>query len=81
MKTVRIKVVVQSKKENVPGWPHINYGYDKKTEEIMSSVREYNPDATFDVVRYTSPSQAEEAFELRAFVSAEAVRFSNQQFR
>ena len=63
MKTVRIKVVVQSKKENVPGWPHINYGYDKKTEEIMSSVREYNPDATFDVVRYTSPSQAEEAFE------------------
>ena len=63
MKEIRIKVVVQAKKENVPGWPHINYGYDKKTEEIMSSVREYNDDAKFDVVKYTSPQQAEEAFE------------------
>ncbi len=63
MKTIKIKVVVQSKKENVPGWPHINYGYEGKTEEIMSCVREYNPDAVFDVIRYTSPSQAEADFE------------------
>ena len=43
-KTVKIKVVVQSKKENVPGWPHINFGYEKETEKIMRCVREYNPD-------------------------------------
>ena len=37
-KQIKIKVVVQAKKENVPGWPHINFGYDKDTEKIMSVV-------------------------------------------
>ena len=51
-KQIKIKVVVQAKKENVPGWPHINFGYDKETEKIMSVVRAYNPDAEFDVFKY-----------------------------
>ena len=63
MDPVRIKVVVQAKPENVPGWPHINFNYAKKTEEVMSCVKAYNPDAIFDVVKYTSVAQAEEAYE------------------
>ncbi len=63
MNSVRIKVVVQAKPENVPGWPHINFNYAKKTEEVMSCVRAYNPDAIFDVVKYTSVKEAEESYE------------------
>lgn len=62
-KTAKIKVVVQSKKENVPGWPHINFGYEKETEKIMKCVRDYNPDVTFDVFRYTSKDEAAAAYE------------------
>lgn len=63
MEKIRIKVVVQSKKENVPGWPHINFPYDKETEKIMKLVRDYNPDADFDVFRYTSKADADAVYE------------------
>ena len=57
-KQIKIKVVVQAKKENVPGWPHINFGYERETEKIMALVRAYNPDAEFDVFRYSSKEEA-----------------------
>lgn len=60
---VKIKVVVQGKKKDVPGWPHINFDYDKKTEELMKCVRELNPDAEFDVVRYSSKAEAAADYE------------------
>lgn len=63
MKNVKIKVVVQAKKENVPGWPHINFNYARETEQIMSAVRKYNPDADFDVVTYNSKEEADVAYE------------------
>lgn len=63
MEKVRIKVVVQAKPEGVPGWPHINFNYDKKTKEVMECVRAYNSDAEFDVVRYSFVEQAEAAYE------------------
>ena len=62
-KTVKIKVVVQAKRENVPGWPHINFDYEKETERIMKCVREYNPDVLFDVFRYTSKDEAAAVYE------------------
>ena len=62
-KQIKIKVVVQAKKENVPGWPHINFGYEKETERIMSVVRAYNPDAEFDVFKYNSKDEAAAVYE------------------
>lgn len=62
-KQIRIKVVVQAKKENVPGWPHINFGYERETEKIMAIVRAYNPDAEFDVFRYSSKDEAAAVYE------------------
>ena len=62
-KQIRIKVVVQAKKENVPGWPHINFGYERETEKIMALVRAYNPDAEFDVFRYSSKDEAAAVYE------------------
>lgn len=60
---IKIKVVVQAKKENVPGWPHINFGYERETEKIMQYVRAYNPDAEFDVFKYNSKDEAAAAYE------------------
>lgn len=62
MKDIKIKVVVQAKKENVAGWPHINFNYEKETERIMSCVRAENPDVQFDVVKYTSKDDAEKDY-------------------
>ena len=62
-KQIKIKVVVQAKKENVPGWPHINFGYERETEKIMALVRAYNPDAEFDVFRYSSKEEAAAVYE------------------
>lgn len=62
-KQIRIKVVVQAKKENVPGWPHINFGYERETEKIMAIVGAYNPDAEFDVFRYSSKDEAAAVYE------------------
>ncbi|MCI6971443.1 MAG: hypothetical protein MR916_03090 [Eubacterium sp.] len=62
-KQIKIKVVVQAKKENVPGWPHINFGYEKETERVMSVVRAYNPDAKFDVFKYNSKDEAAASYE------------------
>lgn len=62
-KQIRIKVVVQAKKENVPGWPHINFGYERETEKIMAIVGAYNPDAEFDVFRYSSNDEAAAVYE------------------
>ena len=62
-KQIKIKVVVQAKKENVPGWPHINFGYERETEKIMALVRAYNPDAEFDVFRYNSKEEAAAVYE------------------
>ncbi|MBD9208075.1 MAG: hypothetical protein EGQ30_01670 [Clostridiales bacterium] len=62
-KQIRIKVVVQAKKEIVPGWPHINFGYERETEKIMAIVGAYNPDAEFDVFRYSSKDEAAAVYE------------------
>lgn len=63
MEKVKIKVVVQAKPVGVPGWPHINYNYEKKTKEVMDCVRAYNPDAEFDVFQYSYVEEAEKAYE------------------
>ncbi|RRD96233.1 hypothetical protein EII17_01670 [Clostridiales bacterium COT073_COT-073] len=63
MKGIKIKVVVQAKKENVAGWPHINFNYEKETAKIMDCVRAENPEVIFDVVKYTSVSEAERDYE------------------
>lgn len=59
----KIKVVVQAKRENVPGWPHINFNYGKETERIMEIVRSENPDMDFDVVTYHSVDEAKADYE------------------
>lgn len=63
MNKIKIKVVVQAKKPNVPGWPHINFPYEKETEKIMGLVTSYNPDAIFDVYRYSSKDEADKVYE------------------
>lgn len=61
-KKIKIKVVVQAKKENVPGWPHINFPYEKETEKIMNIVKEYNPEVQFDVFKYSSKEEADKVY-------------------
>ena len=61
MKT-KIKVVVQTKKKDVPGWPHINYDYDKETASVLTVLKAHNSDIDFDVFRYTHISEAEAAY-------------------
>jgi hypothetical protein len=56
---IKIKVVVQAKKENVPGWPHINFDYLKETEKVMECVKAGNSETEFDVIKYTSVAEAE----------------------
>jgi hypothetical protein len=57
----KIKVVVQAKKKDVPGWPHINYDYEKETQSVLN-VLSQNTDMEFDVFKYTHVSQAETAY-------------------
>ena len=61
MKT-KIKVVVQTKKKDVPGWPHINYDYDKETASVLTVLKAHNSDIDFDVFRYTHISEAEASY-------------------
>jgi hypothetical protein len=57
--TTKVKVAVQRKPDGVPGWPHINFDYDKELGRVMEIVRSENPDMDFDIFMYTDPAQAE----------------------
>ena len=56
--STRVKVVVQRMRDNVAGWPCINFDYEKETKRIMDVVAAGNPETKFDVVYYTSMQQA-----------------------
>ena len=57
--SVRVKVAAQTKAKDTPGWPCINFDYDKELDRIMKPILEKNPDIEFDVCKYTDASQAE----------------------
>jgi hypothetical protein len=60
---IKVKVVMQTKKENVQGWPHINYSYDKKAKDIMSVLENECDDMEFDLFFYTSVGEAKASYE------------------
>ena len=59
----RVKVAVQRKGKDVPGWPCINYDYEKELKRVMDVVRAENPETAFDVAFYTAPEQAQADYE------------------
>lgn len=59
----KVKVAVQKKKEGVPGWPHINFDYEKELSRVMEVVRSENPDMEFDISMYSSVDQARADYE------------------
>lgn len=63
MKKTSVKIAVQTKGKDIPGWPHINFDYDKELSRIMDPIRSVNPDIAFDVVKYTSLADAERDWE------------------
>jgi len=62
MKT-RVKVAVQMKAPGVPGWPCINYDYDKELARVMEPVYARNPDIEFDIFKYTNVEMAKADYE------------------
>ena len=64
MKT-KVKVAVQMKAPGVPGWPCINYDYDKELARVMEPVYAKNPDIDFDIFKYTSVDMAKADYELK----------------
>lgn len=57
MKT-RVKIAVQMKGKDIPGWPCINYDYDKELKRVTAPIFEKNPDIEFDIFKYTSLDMA-----------------------
>lgn len=57
MKT-RVKIAVQMKGRDIPGWPCINYDYDKELSRVTDAVFAKNPDIEFDIFKYTSLDMA-----------------------
>ncbi|MBQ9082474.1 MAG: hypothetical protein IJY28_03120, partial [Clostridia bacterium] len=62
MKT-RVKVAIQMKPRNVPGWPCINYDYDKELLRITGPLFARNPEIDFDLCKYTSLDAAKADYE------------------
>ena len=59
----RVKIAIQRKPAGKPGWPNINFDYEKEFNRIYPILREGNPDAQLDVCWYTAASQAEADWE------------------
>lgn len=59
----KVKVAVQKKAEGVPGWPHINFDYEKELTRVMDIVRAENPDTEFDISMYSNVEQAKADYE------------------
>lgn len=59
----RVKIAIQRKPAGKPGWPNINFDYEKEFHRIYPILREGNPDAQLDVCWYTAASQAEADWE------------------
>lgn len=62
MKT-RVKIAVQMKGKDIPGWPCINYEYEKELDRVMAPILAKNPDIEFDIARYTSLDMAKADYE------------------
>jgi hypothetical protein len=45
----KVKVAVQMKAKDVPGWPCINYDYDKELARVMTPIIARNPDIDFEI--------------------------------
>ncbi len=61
MKT-KVKIAVQMKGKDIPGWPCINYDYDKELALVTSPLFARNPDIEFDICKYTDVEQAKEDY-------------------
>jgi L-fucose isomerase-like protein len=59
----KIKIVFTAKPQGVPGWPHINYNYNKKKNEILSKLQKQYPDFEFSAGIFTSLQEAETALD------------------
>lgn len=59
----KVKVAVQMKAKDVPGWPCINYDYDKELARVMVPVIARNPDIEFDIFKYTNVEMAKADYE------------------
>ena len=62
MKT-RVKIAVQMKGKDIPGWPCINYDYEKELARVTAPLFAHNPDIEFDIFRYTSLDMAKADYE------------------
>lgn len=59
----RVKIAVQMKARDLPGWPCINYDYDKELTRVTEPLFARNPDIQFDVFKYTSLDMAKADYE------------------
>ncbi|MGN1095859.1 MAG: hypothetical protein ACI4QR_05680 [Eubacteriales bacterium] len=62
MKT-RVKIAVQMKGKDIPGWPCINYDYDKELARVTAPIFAKNPDIEFDIFKYTNLDMAKADYE------------------
>lgn len=63
MRNTRVKIAVAVAKEDVAGWPGINWPYEKELKRIMDVVRSMNTDIDFTLTYYTDKSEAEADYE------------------
>ena len=59
----KVKIAVQMKGKDIPGWPCINYDYDKELARVMAPIIARNPDIDFDIFKYTSLDMAKADYE------------------
>ena len=59
----KVKIAVQMKAPGVPGWPCINYDYDKELARVLEPVYARNPDIEFDIFKYTNVEMAKADYE------------------
>ncbi len=65
MKTekTKIRVVLPGLPENKSSWPHINYDYQKRADEVTAALETALPDMEFSSVVYYSLEEAREGYE------------------
>lgn len=63
MKKTLVKIVAVVEEENKPCWPCINHDADKELGRVTAPIIQDNTDMVFDIIKYTSLSQAEADYE------------------